>query len=227
MYKDEAEEAAPIMQRALRELLGALPASSDPADVRKRADFRTACNSLIANAETIIQNDLAGEPLDNCFRLSVESGITLNGLRFIRRNTYAETAISVGARLIKNSIIHLTLAHAAQVLADMDFVSRDEVDDIKKLVKIAFDPAEEEAANDMDQMTYRALVELRAAVIFFLTETARPLPRMLAWQFSQVMSTLMLAQRLYYDASRADELRAENRIVHPAFSPRIGKALSA
>jgi prophage DNA circulation protein len=49
---------------------------------------------------------------------------------------------------------------------------------------------------------------------------------MLAWQFSQVMSTLILAQRLYYDASRADELRAENRIVHPAFSPRIGRALS-
>jgi prophage DNA circulation protein len=147
-------------------------------------------------------------------------------LRDLRRQVYEEIAVSVGAKLIKNSLIEMTLAHAARVLANMRFVSRDQVDDIKKLVQVAFAPAEEQAADDMDQMTYRALIELHAAVIFFLTETARPLPRMLAWQFSQVLPTLTLAQRLYYDASRADELRAENRIVHPAFAPRIGRALS-
>jgi prophage DNA circulation protein len=76
-------------------------------------------------------------------------------------------------------------------------------------------------------MTYRALVELHAAVVFFLTETARPLPRMLQWRFSKIMSTLVLAQRLYYDASRADELREENHIIHPAFGSLSGRALSA
>jgi prophage DNA circulation protein len=50
---------------------------------------------------------------------------------------------------------------------------------------------------------------------------------MLQWRFSKVMSTLMLAQRLYYDASRADELRNENHIIHPAFSKLAGRALSA
>jgi prophage DNA circulation protein len=94
------------------------------------------------------------------------------------------------------------------------------------MVNTAFDAAEEQAADEMAQESYRALIELRSSMVYFLTETARPLPRMLAWEFSQVMSTLILAQRLYYDANRADELRDENHIVHPAFCPRVGRALS-
>jgi prophage DNA circulation protein len=226
MYKNEAQEAAPIMQRALRHLLGALPAASDLAELRKRADFRTACNSLIVKAETLIQQDLAGQPLDNCFDLALQSGITLKGLRYIHNKTSAEVANSVGARLIKNSIIYMALAHTARVLADVKFTSRDDVNNMREMVNTAFDVAEEEAADEMAQESYRALIELRSSMIYFLTETARPLPRMLAWEFSQVMSTLILAQRLYYDASRADELRQENHVVHPAFCPRAGRALS-
>jgi prophage DNA circulation protein len=57
--------------------------------------------------------------------------------------------------------------------------------------------------------------------------TARPLPRLLPYQFARVMPTLVLAQRLYADASRADEIRAENHVVHPLFCPLTGFALSA
>ena len=85
---------------------------------------------------------------------------------------------------------------------------------------------EEIAADDMDQMTYQALVRLHAAVTFFLVETARPLPRMLNFQFGAPMPTLVAAYRLYADAGRADELRAENKVVHPAFMRPFGKALS-
>jgi prophage DNA circulation protein len=41
------------------------------------------------------------------------------------------------------------------------------------------------------------------------------------------MPSVALAHRLYADASRADELRNENKIVHPAFCLRDGRALSA
>jgi prophage DNA circulation protein len=150
----------------------------------------------------------------------------VKGLRYIHNKTSTEIANSVGAQLIKNSIIYITLAHTARVLADVQFTSRDDVNYMREMVNTAFDAAEEQAADEMAQESYRALIELRSSMIYFLTETARPLPRMLAWEFSQVMSTLILAQRLYYDASRADELREENHIVHPAFCPRVGRALS-
>jgi prophage DNA circulation protein len=71
------------------------------------------------------------------------------------------------------------------------------------------------------------VLKLHAAITMHLTETARPLPRMIAFQFNMTMPSVVLAQRLYADASRADELRAENKIVHPAFCPRQGLALSA
>jgi prophage DNA circulation protein len=60
-----------------------------------------------------------------------------------------------------------------------------------------------------------------------LVETARPLPRMLNYRFYLTMPNVVMAHRLYADASRADELRNENKIVHPAFCPRQGRALSA
>jgi prophage DNA circulation protein len=36
-----------------------------------------------------------------------------------------------------------------------------------------------------------------------------------------------MAYRLYTDASRADDVRDENKVVHPAFCPMTGLALSA
>jgi prophage DNA circulation protein len=79
----------------------------------------------------------------------------------------------------------------------------------------------------MDQMSYRGLVELHAGIIAFLVQTARPLPAMLQFSFAQSMPTLTMSNRLYYDASRADELRAENKVVHPLFMLSTGQALSS
>ena len=76
-------------------------------------------------------------------------------------------------------------------------------------------------------MTYRAIIALHASITFFLIETARPRPRMMSYRFNQMMPTLVQAYRLYADASRADELRYENGIVHPGFAPLGGRALSA
>jgi len=50
---------------------------------------------------------------------------------------------------------------------------------------------------------------------------------MLQFVFASPMPTLVMSNRLYYDASRADQLRDENKIVHPAFCPPQGQALSS
>ena len=73
---------------------------------------------------------------------------------------------------------------------------------------------------------YRALISLHASVTYHLYETARPLPQMLNFEFTQTRPTLVQSYRLYATASRADELRRENKVVHPAFSPRVGRALA-
>jgi prophage DNA circulation protein len=41
------------------------------------------------------------------------------------------------------------------------------------------------------------------------------------------LPTLSIAYKLYSDASRADEIRSENKVVHPAFCPMSGHGLSS
>jgi prophage DNA circulation protein len=114
----------------------------------------------------------------------------------------------------------------AQLIAAMAFVSRQDVDDMLIGIVIPFNDAEEIAADEMDQETYQALIGLNAALVNHLITTARPLPRMVNYQFADVMPSLVVAYRLYADASRADEIVAENKIVHPLFCPTTGRGLS-
>jgi prophage DNA circulation protein len=94
-------------------------------------------------------------------------------------------------------------------------------------INATFATLENIVADAMDSLLYMALIRLNAATTHFLTETARPLPRMLAFRFAAPLSTLVAAHRLYDDAGRADELRQENKVVHPAFMKQEGVALSA
>jgi prophage DNA circulation protein len=221
MIKADATEAAPIMQRAMMTLAGAGSTLGDTG-----ADLRQACGYLTANALKLIQTDTAGPPLADCFEKARKAGFTQAQLANVRSTVVAEKPVSLGATMIQNSLIEMCLATECRVIALMTFISREDVDLLKLKMNDAFNAMEEIAADDMAQVMYRALVSLHGALMFHLIETARPLPRLLQFEFNPPMSTLTIAHRLYYDASRADELRDENKVVHPAFAPTTGRALS-
>jgi prophage DNA circulation protein len=191
------------------------------------SDLRTAVGLLYANAAQLIYTDQLGPPLSNCFELARTNKITQPQLDWVRQQTALESPVSLGATMIKESIMRLCLVTEGLVIADMTFIARSDVEELQKVVNGIFNDAEEIAANEMDQMTYRDLIELHAGVIAFLVETARPLPDMVHFYFATPMPTLTMANRLYYSASRADELRDENRVVHPLFMRPTGRALSA
>jgi prophage DNA circulation protein len=222
MQKQDTLEATPIMQRSIKALLAAVPNSGSVG-----ANFRTACSALIVNAQLLIGADLAGPPLQNCFALAQQCGATQAQLASVRNETMTETPITVGGAMIQGSIIETCLATEGQIIANMTFTSREDVDALKDEMNDVFAAVEETLADAMDQMSYRAVIELHAAVIQHLVATARPLPRLVQFAFNQPMPTLLTAMRLYSDASRADELRDENKVVHPAFELPIGVALSS
>jgi hypothetical protein len=222
MYIGDVNEAVPLCDRVLSYMLAIMNTRG-----RSGSDMRTAIGDFIANAKTLLRNDLAGPPLADVFDKAIAAGITLSQLDAVRASAVVESPKTVGALLVKNSLINFTLSTEGQILAGTTFVSRDDANAMKLRMNDAFAPMEEIAADDMDQMTYSALVHLHAAITFFLIETARPLPRMLEFQFySPSIPTLVAAYRLYSDASRADELRQENKVVHPGFMRSAGKALS-
>jgi prophage DNA circulation protein len=222
MYIGDVKEAVPLVDRVLSYML-VITATRG----RVGSDMRTAIGDFIANAATLLRNDLAGPPLADVFDKARLAGITLNQLDAVRSKAVAEAPKTIGATLVKNALINFTLVVEGRLLAATTFVSHEDAEAMKLRMNDAFAPMEEIAADDMDQMTYQALVRLHAAITFFLIETARPLPRMLGFQFySPSLPTLIIAYRLYANAGRADEIRAENKVVHPAFCRPSGKALS-
>jgi hypothetical protein len=222
MFRKDAIEAAPIALDTVNAILGWAPLQGRPG-----ADLRAACGYIIANVIRLLQNGLFGPPIVRCFDLTVTTGIDLKQLARIRGITEQATPKTAGAITIKDSLIELCLATEGRVIANTDFKSRADAEDCKLRMNEAFNAIEEHVADQMDAMTYRALIALHAAITFHLIETARPLPRMLYFKFNQPMSTLHTSMRLYYEGGRADELRVENKVVHPAFMRPYGRALSS
>jgi len=221
MFKVDAQEAAKVCGRALQHMLE-LTATRG----RTGSDMRTAIGDFLAQAEKLFIADAAGQPLADVFDAARDAGITLAQLDAVRAAVSNEAPKTVGATMVKNALINFTLSTEGTILAGTTFVSREDAEAMKLRMNDAFAPMEEIAADDMAQMTYQALVRLHAAITFFLIETARPLPRMLRYQFAQSLPTLIIAYRLYSDAGRADEVRNENKVVHPAFCKALGRALS-
>jgi len=221
MFKDEAIEAAPIVNATLEALLAWAPTRG-----RDGASLRTAVNDVRAHVLSLLQTDTIGPPLANCFVLARATGASLKNLESVRLAAAAASPVSAGAIAIRNALIQLCLVTQGRLLLDTQFVSRDEVEQIRAMLNVSFAAIEEDIADHLDAMTYRAVVELHAAISFYLVETARPLPRMLNYRFNMPLPTLAIAQKLYHDAGRADELRAENKVVHPLFCKRVGRALA-
>lgn len=71
---------------------------------------------------------------------------------------------------------------------------------------------------------YTNLTALRAAVVRDLEQRGAQLPRLRSISFQQPLPALVVAQKLYGDASRADEVVSRNRIEHPGRVP-AGEAL--
>jgi prophage DNA circulation protein len=222
MNKIDATEAAAIAVAVLDAILDVTPTKGRPG-----ADLRTTVGDFETHAAALIQDDQSGPPLAEIFDLTRKNGAPLARMNYIRDVAVAQTARTPGGVLMKNSLIHLSLATEADIIAATTFTSRNEVMRIKDYANEAFSSMEDLAADAMDSNTYRALITLNAAVAEYLVTAQYPLPEMRAFQFAAAGPTLVQAYKLYDDASRADELRENNRVIHPAFAKPYGVALSS
>jgi prophage DNA circulation protein len=222
MIRSDANEAQGIVDRMLAMLLSYIPSSGAVG-----SDARTAIGDARANAYTLICADAFGPALQECFDQAQQAGIRWDQLEAVREQVAQETPVSLGAVLIQNAGIKSCLATMAINISGLTFVSRDDVETIKTALFQPFMDAEEIAADEMDQATFQSLITLHGAITNHLVQTALPLPKMMNYRFYKVLPSLVVAYKLYSDASRCDEVVAENKIVHPAFCPLMGEALSA
>ena len=221
MDRIDATEAAGVVDRMMAGLLKTVPPRG-----RAGSDARTAINDVRANAFFLLMNNEIGQPIADAFNAAFLAGCTLPSMIDVRTQIELEAPQTLGATLVRDTGVNFCLAIEGKIIAGMTFVSRQDVETLKANIAPSFADAEEIAADAMDSVTYRTLVALHAAINNHLVKTAMPLPMMLDYYFYEPLPTLVMAYRLYGDASRADEIRNENNVVHPAFCPPIGKALA-
>jgi prophage DNA circulation protein len=115
----------------------------------------------------------------------------------------------------------------SQVYASTDFTGLEEAGAARDQIVGFLDDLAFKAADRGDNDVYRALNDLAQTVTQDLTVRGKQLPDVLSVNFGAALPAIVIAQRLYQDASRAGELVAKNRAPHPLFFPLTVEALSS
>jgi len=191
------------------------------------ADLEAAVGDLRASAPRLLRHGGLHAQLLTCFDLARQTGMTFDTVERLRKTVASLGPADARSIVLQTYSVAFCCIQEAAVVADTAFTSRDEVDRVTGLLAAAFSASQDAMATNGDAATYRALVSLRAAAVRDLTDRARPLPQLVTYVEAVSFSSLVLAQRRYGDASRADEIVAENEVVHPLFMPLTGRVLSA
>lgn len=218
-----ADEVNAIMGRMSALILASVPSSKG----NSAADLRQAVGAMqAATASALITANTFVPSLKTCLDLARADGATGTTMANVRLGALAETPQSDIAVQMVDTIVRMSLAQEARIIAAVTFASRDDANVAGATLNAAFEAAAEAASDNLDAGTYMAIVQLQADVVRHLAETASLLPRVIDYTMPSVMTAHRLAQVLYSDGSRSDELIAENKVVHPAFMPRTGKMLA-
>jgi prophage DNA circulation protein len=217
----DAEEVMGIVRRVAVVVLSTVPSKRGPT----AAALRRAVGIMVAD-ENMTHIGTFAIAFRVCLDLARLSGATLQTMGRVRAAALAETPQSLPAVLTVQAMIRLGLAQEARLVTSINFTSRDDAVAVADSMTAAFTEAAEVASDDLDAASYMAIIGLQASVTKYLADSGLLLPRVVPYSFPITMPSLTMAQRTYTDAERADELRLENKVVHPAFMPRDGRMLA-
>jgi prophage DNA circulation protein len=133
----------------------------------------------------------------------------------------ATTQTAVGA-LVRRTV----LAQIAIAVSTYQPSSSDDAAAVRDAVAELIDDEITIAGDVGDDSSYSALRALRVAVIDDLNTRGASLPAMTTFTFLSALPSLVLANRMYADPSRADEIVTEADPIHPAFMPTSFSALA-
>lgn len=221
--KYEIDEIKAIVGRTLANLV----AFQGMIAGRAGAELRYICGDLAARTATYLVDGTFANRLLSCFLIATQAGINLDGMdRVIQQLTQETPSSLTSTSVVQNSLI-FALAQEGRIIAATTYVSRNDVDSTMKRMKAWFDIIKDIIADSMSGPSYESFVGLAAGITRYLTDTGRPLPRLLHYQMLSPLPALAASQLIYGDGSRDEELAAENKVVHPAFCRMQIRALSA
>ncbi|MDA6077492.1 hypothetical protein O0544_17610 [Edwardsiella anguillarum] len=126
---------------------------------------------------------------------------------------------------INTLIVVLCSGAMTRVAADASPTSRDEAEAITQRVSVQLDTALILTGDRAEDGMYGGLFAVRSSFLATMSDRASGLSELIQVTMAQPLPALTLANRLYQDAIRADELVQEVRVPHPAFMPTTMKVL--
>ena len=221
-YKDQTEEAAGVLNRMLDDVMASVPSPWNPDAYQ----LRRQVGDIRANALQLIRDQELGDPLWQAFETARTVGATLEGMDCVREHQLAldPAPHSPMAKAVAQAGILFALITESKIVADMTFKSREDVQAMIVRMNEAFEQVKN--SETIDSTTYRRVIALGGALMYHLGQTELQLPRHVKYVLPAPQPALYVANRIYADASRYEEIVEENKIVHPAFCPRELNVLS-
>ena len=137
-----------------------------------------------------------------------------------KSNASAEIAETVNAL-----IIVLCSGAMAAAASESNPTSRAEAEQITRRVANQLDAALLVAGDRGDDDLYSGLLQVRTSFLDTMNTLSAGLSELMQFNSAQPLPALTLANRLYQNAGRADELIQESNVPHPAFMPTSMKVL--
>ena len=221
----------------LQSIIGAVPAA--PADQAATASAVQAATQAMASAiiatATVTpapDDPVAGNPFLIATPADPSGGLLgLSGWGAALPAVTGAGPFPAAVAAQQAAVIALVAGNAtaalAQVYASVDWPDAQAADQARSGLLAALDAQAEAAADAGQDDLWRGWEALTALAMADMIARAQGLPVLGAYTTGAPLPAVALAQRLYLDPSRADQLADLNRVPQPLFMPGAGVALSA
>jgi len=215
-------------------------ASLISADTANRAAVETAGSALTAAASNVgtDQTTFANAAQGVVTALAASAASPADAIRLLSSLlTYApnpvvgSSQVALAQTTMQNCCADLlrraTVAQVAVSATSYQPTSANDASAMRDSITALLDNEITIAANQGEDGVYTALKTLRQSVVADLDARGNGLAAVATFSFGNTLPALTLANRLYRDATRSDELVAQANPIHPAFVPTSFKALSS
>lgn len=162
--------------------------------------------------------DALTSPVDayNAYKLLFAHGENYSA---VPRTTPSRKQQALNQDLITALVRCLAAGHACRRIVEISFPSSDDAIDARSLLLGRLDTEAERSADRGADNVFAALTDLRTAVARDIAQRAASLATLTTFTAAETTPSLVLAQLLYGDAARADEIVGRNHVRHPGFVP--------
>lgn len=221
MTRTELNEAVSILQSTAANLSALTSGTTEEGAALDRA-----CTTLKVDAKSLLLSGSIGSTALACFTAATTASITADQFYAIRSAISALAPSYSAGITMRQMLLRMCIAEESRAVSNAILTSRSEAEAILARMVDDFEAIEDYAADNIESAVYQAFLALHGAVAYDLSQRASQLPKLATYTFGKRRTALTLANVLYGDASRADEIINENSPVHPAFMPDSIRALT-